>query len=218
MENKEYLNEENYQKAKKKITRISLIILIVGLVIGGGLIAIGAVKQSNAKKESEERVEKAKERLSEIKTEKEELNAKIAEKQYECDSLEMGSDDWFANSTKCDRKVSNLEQKVIDLELEEFKLQNENYKEFYVPVLPIKYLIFYYIGGSVIVISGIISLVFYLIAKRREIRAFTIQQTMPVTQEAIDKMAPTVGNAAGNIAGSIAKGIKDGLKDDKENM
>ena len=54
---------------------------------------------------------------------------------------------------------------------------------------------------------------FYVIAKRREIRAFTIQQTMPVTQEVIGKMAPTIGNAAGTIGKDIAQGITSGIKE-----
>lgn len=41
--------------------------------------------------------------------------------------------------------------------------------------------------------------------------AFTIQQEMPVKQETIEKMAPSVGEAAG----TVAKGIKKGLKDEE---
>lgn len=48
-------------------------------------------------------------------------------------------------------------------------------------------------------------------AYKREIGAFTIQQEMPVKQETIEKMAPSVGEAAG----TVAKGIKNGLKDEK---
>ena len=33
---KEYLNEEWYQKTKKRITKISLIILVIAIVIGSG--------------------------------------------------------------------------------------------------------------------------------------------------------------------------------------
>ena len=38
---KEYLNEERYQKAKKTISFIALIVLLVGIIIGGGLIGLG---------------------------------------------------------------------------------------------------------------------------------------------------------------------------------
>ena len=48
-------------------------------------------------------------------------------------------------------------------------------------------------------------------AYKREMDAFTIQQKMPIKQETIEKMAPSVGEAAG----TVAKGIKKGLKDEK---
>ena len=68
------------------------------------------------------------------------------------------------------------------------------------------------IGFGLTIAGGIVM----FIAHRREIRAYTIQQTMPVTQEAIDKMAPTVGSAAGTIAKGITSGIKEGLKDEEK--
>ena len=46
---KEYLNEEWYQKTKKRITKISLIILVIAIVIGegssGGALAIGVANK-----------------------------------------------------------------------------------------------------------------------------------------------------------------------------
>ena len=148
-----------------------------------------------------------------------ELKSQIDTKQYECASLEMG-DNWFADSIKCQNEVSSLNSELNNLEMEQIQLENADYKELYVPILPIKYLIFYYIGASIIVFSCLIAGIFYLIAKKREIKAFTIQQTMPVTQEAIEKMAPTIGNAAGtvgkDIAQGIASGIKEGIRDDKD--
>lgn len=51
------------------------------------------------------------------------------------------------------------------------------------------------------------------IAHRREITAYTTQQVMPVAQEGIEKITPTVANAAGSIAQSISKGIQEGKKE-----
>ena len=48
----------------------------------------------------------------------------------------------------------------------------------------------------------------FLIGNRREISAYTTQQIMPIAQEGINKMAPTIGNAAKEIT----KGIKEGLE------
>ena len=58
-----------------------------------------------------------------------------------------------------------------------------------------------------------IPLMTFTIAFRREMLAFQTQQVMPVAQEGIEKMTPTVGNAAGEIAKGVTKGIKEGLKD-----
>ena len=46
MEKKEYLSEERYQKNKKRIVAGAIIVLIIGLLLGGSLIAIGLFKQS----------------------------------------------------------------------------------------------------------------------------------------------------------------------------
>ena len=66
-----------------------------------------------------------------------------------------------------------------------------------------------------------------MISKRRNIMAYGMQQTMPVMQEGIEKMAPSIGKAGksmakemapvyGDIAREITKGIKEGLKEEKE--
>lgn len=67
--------------------------------------------------------------------------------------------------------------------------------------------------GLSFVFGLIIPLPIFSIAYGREIRAFTTQQHMPVAQEGVEKMAPTMGNAAKEIA----KGIKEGLREDSEN-
>lgn len=73
------------------------------------------------------------------------------------------------------------------------------------------------IGGMLIAIglglippTLMISGMLFLIYKKREITIFTTQQTMPIAQEGIEKMAPTIGDAAGSIAEGITKGIKKG--------
>ena len=86
---------------------------------------------------------------------------------------------------------------------------------------------FYIFGAFVIIASGMIAFSVFMIAKRREIMAFSVQQVMPVAQEGIEKMAPTIGKAGasiakemapvyGNIAKEISKGIKEGMKDDEK--
>ncbi|MEG1850802.1 MAG: hypothetical protein RR228_02215, partial [Bacilli bacterium] len=44
MEEKKYLDEQTFQKNKKMLMCISLIILIVGVLIGGSVIVTGIIK------------------------------------------------------------------------------------------------------------------------------------------------------------------------------
>lgn len=70
------------------------------------------------------------------------------------------------------------------------------------------------IGFGLTIAGGIVM----FIAHRREITAYTTQQVMPIAQEGIQKMAPTVGSAMGTIGKELAKGIKEGINEaDKTN-
>lgn len=69
------------------------------------------------------------------------------------------------------------------------------------------------IGFGLTIAGGIAMFV----AHRREITAYTTQQVMPIAQEGIQKMAPTVGSAMGTIGRELAKGIREGINEaDKE--
>ena len=67
-------------------------------------------------------------------------------------------------------------------------------------------------GFFVAMIGGII----LFMAHRREIVSYTTQQVMPVAQEGIEKMTPTVGKAAGTISKEVAKGIQEGIQEANE--
>jgi hypothetical protein len=73
---------------------------------------------------------------------------------------------------------------------------------------------------------GMIALFLFMTAKRRSIMAFTAQQTIPVVQEGVEKVAPSMAKVAkevghemaplyGEVAKEISKGIKEGLKEDE---
>ena len=72
MKKKEYLSEKEYQKNKKKIIIISIVILIIGIALGGSIIGMGVVKQnkinntysSDNKKELTDELAKEKEKLT----------------------------------------------------------------------------------------------------------------------------------------------------------
>ena len=77
-------------------------------------------------------------------------------------------------------------------------------------------------GMGLLALGGIINPIGFLltfaggivlfIAHRREITAYGVQQVMPVAKEGIEKITPTVANAAGSIAESISKGIESTKK------
>ena len=81
MKKKEYLSEKEYQKNKKKIIIISIVILIIGIALGGSIIGMGVVKQnkinntysSDNKKELTDELAKEKEKLT--------INRKLLEDQ-----------------------------------------------------------------------------------------------------------------------------------------
>ena len=41
--NYEYLNEEEYQKNQKRISKFAIVLLVIGLIIGGALITLGII-------------------------------------------------------------------------------------------------------------------------------------------------------------------------------
>ena len=117
---------------------------------------------------------------------------------------------------RLDNEIKTKQSKVTDLETEIWKVDS-GFNSTRDSISKAKYVPFYMFGAFIIIASCMISGSIYMFAKRREITAFTAQQVMPVAQEGIEKMAPTVGNAAGSIAQEITKGIKDGLKDSDNN-
>lgn len=277
---KEFLTEENYERGKKKIKTIALIILIVGVLIGGSLIVTGLVKQGQtnsqyseeSKNNKKEQLEQEKKQLTQdldaekqnLLTSKTTLENKIKPLEDEIKKLEREKNDVFMNGGFSDRyyeiedKIEDLKEStksdenslsVIEDALDESfdhcsfsEAKNNTYTSKYCSLknqvakkdaeiagLDLEFsdfnkefnsfdsIPFYMIGGFIIVASGMISFAIYMFAKRREIMAFTAQQVMPVAQEGIEKMAPTVGNAMGTIGKGIAKGIKEGINEADEN-
>lgn len=231
MNERKYLNEENYQRGKKKIKTIALIIFVLGLLIGGSIIALGISKYGSSKKQSlTEQLAVEKENVNNKRTE---LEKKIKPVQDEIKSLKRekftGFDDaYYARQDKIEELEKSIEEdkdniKLIDLVVDGVWCSNPKGKN---NIYTSKYceiteqldkdgliILFYMIGAFVIITTCMISGSIFMFGKRREIMAFTAQQVMPVAKEGIDEMAPTIGNAAGEIA----KGIKKGLNDaDKE--
>lgn len=223
MNEKKYLNEENYQKTKKKIIKIAKIILIIGLFIGIGLISIGIKKQisvNNKYSEKNKQILKDKinieeNKLNEIKKSLEDkgikYNAFTRYDEGESYDLKIVSEVLNPNYDKCDSNeyiVNRLTKDYCNYYEELKKLTNHN-KEFEKSdIIP-----YYMFGVFVIIATLIISSSIYTSAKGREIAAFAIQQGMPLTKESIDEITPTIASSVGDIAKSIKKGINDANKE-----
>lgn len=57
-------------------------------------------------------------------------------------------------------------------------------------------------GGVVLILLGIVVI---LIPFKRKIMAYNAQQVMPVAQEGIEKLGPSIGKVAGDIAKEVNK-------------
>lgn len=190
MSNNKYLNEEKYQKTKNKITLIATLVLVMGILIGGGLIATGIIKNNQLKLSEEE--------INQINTEIKNYNSELSLLKYQQNQefIDNGfSEDYY----NIKNRIDEIEEKIDELE---DKLEPDTFD------LPM----YYVAGGIVIVMSIGLSSVCYREANGREITSFYAQQLIPVAKEGIDEMAPTIGNAAKEIA----KGIKEGVKDEDD--
>ena len=199
--NKEFLTEENYERGKKKVKMVALISLILGLLIGGGLIATGVIKSSNAssKEEIQSKIDTLNSELGILKTKQ---NMEFFSNAF--------SEEYYRLKNEIDTKESELRELKSEL--------NDSFSKS-------KSIPFYMFGGVIIFASCMFSGVIYLSTKQREILAYQAQQVMPIAKEGIEKVAPTIGKAGasiakemapvyGDIAKEISKGIKDGLKDE----
>ena len=99
MEKKEYLNEENYQKNKKKIKIVATLVLIIGLLIGGGLIATGLTKNSQAKLSVEE--------INEVQTEIDSYNTQLSSLKAQ-QSQELRNNGFSENYYNLDNDIDKL--------------------------------------------------------------------------------------------------------------
>lgn len=224
-ENK-YLNEENYQRSKRKVMRLALIVFLLGLAFGGGLIVTGIMKTNSIKSDIIEK--EAKRTESDVQSDIVEIESKIDVIELEIKSLrneqqrifmeDKGfSDRYYEKDTEITVKkneLSKLKNSNSDLKDELWKIQS-GYNDTKNSIATSKYAAYYIFGAFIIIASSMIAGSIYMFGKRREIAAFTTQQVMPIAKEGINEMAPTIGNVAGEIAKGIHNGINESDKEEK---
>lgn len=251
MEKEELLNENRYQANKKKIAKIAVIVLIIGLAIGGILIEFGIKKLNDVNSKygeiDEKYSEESKKKISEqlvnekkvLENKKVELEAKgvkfnvVAKytdgEEYELKLIVNILDPSFAYYKFEEYKNNPVTSKYCELMAKNDELNDENKLSYEKSRIdPMEAGSFFIFGGFVIFASCMIAGNIYMITKRREIMAFGVQQGMPVAQEGIEKMTPTMAKAGktimeemapmyGEIAKEVAKGVKEGIKEDNNN-
>lgn len=222
MEENKYLNEENYERGKKKITTIAILVLVFGLLIGGILITTGIIKQrkvnSNYSSESKANLQ------NKLETEKQKLEDKKAEliakgieyksyakyddgESYDLYVITKALDPSFDHCAFDEYKNNSLTSSYCSLknQLKDNTDFNKSFDSF--SSIP-----FYMFGAFIIIATCMISGSIYVFAKRREIAAFTTQQVMPVAKEGIEGISPSIGKAAKDISKGIAEGINEANK------
>ena len=214
MEKVEYLNEEKYQKTEKKISIAAIIILIIGLSIGGFLIYNGVAKPSSSK-------------LDLLQKELEEKREKLEDKGIVYNSMAKYTDgdsyDLMIITDALDPSFDHCsfsEYKNNSITKEYCSVKNRTSEFATIPLIMF--------GVFICIATCMISFAVFMTAKRRKVLAFHAQQVMPIAQEGIEKVAPSIGKARaniakemapiyGDIAKEISKGIKEGMKEEKDN-
>lgn len=220
---KKYLTEENYEKGKRTLTFLAIGILLVGLLVGGGLIYTGLMKQKGVNSEySEENKEKVSQQLEKEKQNLLKKKSELEKKGIKYDVTTTYSDGeaydlliitevldpGFGYCTFDEYQKNELTSKYCSLENKLEDISDDFNKSFDSHDSRV----FYMFGAFAIIASFMFAGFVFFISKGREIAAFTTQQAMPIAKEGIDAMAPTVGNAAKEIA----RGIKEGLSDEEK--
>ena len=175
-------NTENTYKesaVEKNNKKISISILIIGIILSIILCGVGWIRQNNATKTneksyndayalSEKNYNEAMERVNNIDTELEELNPQKDTLETEKNSLTMGSANWFSETQRLSNEIYDLNVKIMNLQSEKNQLQNANYTVYYNPVKSINYLIYYYIGAGIFTVAILIALIYFLVTRRKK--------------------------------------------------
>lgn len=179
-----YLNEANYKKTQKFFIIIAIAILVVGLAVSTLLLVLGIHKKQNPKDTSnyQAQIERLESEMASLETQKtEEFHANGISVKF--NSLQNQYD------KKLNEKVK-LENKIFDAEHDS------------------SHIFLFFGAGVVFLISVSTSISLFVIAYRRNLLAFGAQQVMPIAQEGIEHMAPSIGKASEEISKGITKGIE----------
>ena len=196
----EYLNEEKYARVSKTLFLIGIIMILLGIVIT--ILKVIPTNNDGNNEKLQQQLNKLepslKTRYNQLKNNGFEESMDYKDKEgYEMFLIDTALDptyDTCESSTRYSDNDTTREYCKVKAKL--YNLNSDKPTLITPIIMPI-------LAGIMLIVT----------AKRREIIAFQTQQVMPVAQEGMEKMAPTMGN----VAKEISKGIKEGLKEDSEN-
>lgn len=210
MENKKYLNEEQYQKTSKHLFKLGIGIIILGFVVATIMFIL---KLDFGPKVSKEEL---RERLAQLKPNLQERYNELEAKGFK-ESWDYKNEEGYEMTLidiALDPRYSTCESSTIYSDHDTTREYCEVKQQIYELDKPkTEPSILFKIVPSFMVLMPCIAIgaMFILTSKRREITAYATQQVMPVTKEGIEEMTPTVRNATKEIV----KGIKEVLKDEE---
>lgn len=241
MNNAKYLNEEKYQKTNQKVKKLSLGILLGGLLVGGSLILTGIIKNAEiAEKYSDENKAKVSAELIEAKSnlgiekdalEKEKLRLEALDIERsenpnagDAYSLHLINVALSSGGYNCasaaypELKESTITKEFCSLYNEQENLieELENFERGAKSGESMSNFGFFIFGGFIIFAALMYSGMTFLMTKRRGIMAYMAQQSLPVAKEAgkdvITDIAPTVGKAIKAVKKEIHSNDKKSSK------
>ena len=241
---------------------LGLSLITIGIIKSKSIEKDNQIKENEMRETAKQTIKTNEEKISQLEAEITDLKNQKAIIEQEIQQLNQEqskifaedrgfSDRYYAKETEIHNKQtesSNIGDEIWDKEKEvsELKYQIEANDDEHIDS-KVKFnqkstmtsTPFYMFGIFIIFTSSMISGMIYFFTKRRQIMAYQAQQVMPIAQEGMEKMAPTLGKTAStiakemapaykdiakemapaykDIAKEISKGIKEGLKDDEEN-
>ena len=151
------LNEERHQKIKGGIAKVALIIVIVGVLIGGSLIATGVMKMNAQKAEYNEKYGTVDDMEMEIEDIENQLVPLKAEQ-----NKEFKANGFSEKYYELDRKIEKLENRKRELESEVYKLENG-----FGRLDDQKFVPFFIFGAFIIIASCMVGGSVFMFSKRR---------------------------------------------------
>ena len=161
---------------------------------------LGRVQFDGFTDEYYERQDKIEELNNNIKKDKESIkniDYALDDSVFTCAFDQLVNDNATENYCAISKELSTLDDEIKNLNSEfgiEFEKKSESNR----------YMIFIIPGIFLTVLGGMIFLWTFMITKRRKIAAYGVQQMMPIAQEGLEKVGPSLGK--------VAKDIKDNLK------